>query len=665
MDPDQTRPQPPLDDAQGLDEIQRAPQSGRTGDVEESEDLYQQAIEAYFSSPNYGQGLDHLKQAEESARAENVEKTEELYRQAIDAYRVGLHDAKGLGYSRRRGQAGAPETAQDVNRSFSESILAGADYELGVGIAGYASFLIGQKRLVEARSLLEEYVSPETDHQLIWVQYQSVLRLQGDVDRLCWAIATETANKKGEYPRGTTAERIVEAARRAEKEGAADVARELAERALETARGEGDAGGRWAALGLLGVLLEKAGTVDEAIRVWRDAFAEGSTDALTVERLAMNLEKRDGRAAVIELIDQALERELPASVENKLRTRRERCVAQAAGRKPKEVAAFTERAGHGAFVCRFQTQVKPPVVHLHNYDSTVRCYCHWQGRGAIVDLDLESGRELRRVDGLPGATYYHVAPELWALGTRRTGPVGQGVTNLHFFKPDGSLAKSTTVPDGTTEAAFGSDTWYVGCRDGALYAFEPDGELRWCWPVPGSERACEDSYLRPNPYFVAATADVVVCSARGDVYALRRDGAPLRAVAGSSKGQVFVYGADGGAKEVRDLGLSHCFLPARRGDGSVAADASSGTTVSLFRGGVQTGSFETETPPTGLRMLGDLVVMWSGRSVRVVDLHGALVWEVELTKLIEAFEVAGERIVCRAGPVIAFTRTRPIPGRQE
>lgn len=602
MDPDEARAQRSPGKALPRHGNEAPTGRERLQDAEDIDEFYERAIDAHRASADGRRSAEYLRQAAARLKAGDAEAAEELYRQALDAHRAELADAQALGrlYDETKSRrTNNPEWTDLVHGKSIEGSLASANYGLGVGIAQYASFLINQGREAEARRLLEELITPKTDHQLVWVQYQRVLLKLGDVDRLCWAIATETANKKGEYPRGTTAERIVEAARRAEKAGDAAVARLLVQRSLEIAGDESDTSGRWAALGLLGGLLEKAASTDEAIHIWRDAFAEGSTDAVTVERLAMLLEKRKERAAVIELIDAALERGFTASVENKLRMRRERCRALMVGEKPQEVAAFTERHGQGTFTCRFQTQVKPPLVHLHMHGSTIRCYCHSQGRGSIVDLDLLTGREVRRVDSLPGATYYHVSPDLWALGTRRTGPVGQGVTNLHFFRPDGTLARSTSVPDGTTEAAFGADTWYVGCRDGALYAFEPDGNLRWRWPVPGSEQVAEDPYQRPNPYFVAAGSDFVVCSNHEDLYALRRDGTPLRVVAGTNKGQVFVYDADGGAKEVRDFGLSHCFLPARHGDGSVAADASSRTTVSLFRDGVQTGSVETDTPPHG------------------------------------------------------------------
>ena len=657
MDPHQSRPQSPLDETQGPDSAQEATEGARSDDVEGADELYADAIDEYLTGPNYGRGLNLLHKAEESRRTDDVGRTEELYRQAIDAYRVGLHDAQGLGSSTQRPRAGAPGAAQDVNRSFSESILAGADYGLGVGIAGFASSLIDQGRLAEARRLLEEIVSPETDHQLVWVQYQHVLLAQGDVDRLCWAIATELANKKGEYPRGTTAERIVEFARRAEKASDMDVARALVGRALETARDEGDVGGRWAALGLSGVILEKAGATGDALRVWRDAFEEGSTDAVTVERLAMHLEKRKDYTALTELIDAALQRGFPASIEHKLRTRRERCRARSVGEKPQEVPTFTERAGQGTFTCIFQTQVKPPVVHIHISGSIARCFCAWRDRGSIVDLDLLTGREVRRVDGLPGASRYAVSPDGWALGTKRTGPVGQGATYLCFFRPDGTLARRTSVPDGNTEVAYAAASWYVGCRDGYLYAFEAGGDLRWRWPVPGSEGEYEDAYQRPNPYFVAADSDVVVCSNHGSIYALSRDGALLPATSGPSRGQVLVHDAPGDAKEVQGLGLAGGWPMALHGDGSVAAEWRYGI-LSLFSGGVETGSVEVEIGPTGLRLLGDWVVMWSGRSVRVVDSHGTTVWEVELAKYIETLEVADDYIVCRAGPVVAFTRAR-------
>ena len=57
---------------------------------------------------------------------------------------------------------------------------------------------------------------------------------------------------------------------------------------------------------------------------------------------------------LIQVIDSALARGLPANVEERLRKRRERCSAHSSGRKAADVPSYSERHGAGAFSCRFQ-----------------------------------------------------------------------------------------------------------------------------------------------------------------------------------------------------------------------------------------------------------------------------------------------------------------------
>ena len=66
-------------------------------------------------------------------------------------------------------------------------------------------------------------------------------------------------------------------ARRADREGAPAFAEAIAQWVAEKAASDGDKEGRWAAIGDLGRILERAGRLDEAVNMWRDAFDEGKS----------------------------------------------------------------------------------------------------------------------------------------------------------------------------------------------------------------------------------------------------------------------------------------------------------------------------------------------------------------------------------------------------
>jgi hypothetical protein len=75
------------------------------------------------------------------------------------------------------------------------------------------------------------------------------------------------------------------------------------------------------------------------------------------------------------------------------------------------------------------------------------------------------------------------------------------------------------------EAPFG---WYVGCRDGFLYALERSGELRWRWQTPGAaafrSAGPGDVYSRPCPYRLAANGHSALVGWFGSIWSVAPDG---------------------------------------------------------------------------------------------------------------------------------------------
>ena len=89
------------------------------------------------------------------------------------------------------------------------------------------------------------------------------------------------------------------------------------------------------------------------------------------------------------------------------------------------------------------------------------------------------------------------------------------------------MAAESSVPDATSEIALGPNLWYVGCRNGCLYAFGFDGKQRWVWGTPGSKDFDNNAYLRPCPYYVASRRSFAAVASMGNIYAVSSRGKTL------------------------------------------------------------------------------------------------------------------------------------------
>jgi len=268
------------------------------------------------------------------------------------------------------------------------------------------------------------------------------------------------------------------------------------------------------------------------VNMWRVAFDEGSRDPDTAGRLSMHLERAKDYVASMEVIREALSRGLPASAEESLRKRLARCESKTAGKAPSkaskpDVAAYSVRRGSTLFEPIFQTRLKLSIKDLELIGNTARCLLASKESSTLVDIDLVNGSEVRRIDNLPplGDTWF--TPDGRGIGTRRTGAIGQGPTLLTFIDAEGCVAAKSSVPDATSEIALGPDVWYVGCRNGLLYAFGFDGRQRWAWETPGSRDYEENAYFRPCPYFVASKQSFAVVASMGNIFAVSPNGKTL------------------------------------------------------------------------------------------------------------------------------------------
>ena len=197
--------------------------------------------------------------------------------------------------------------------------------------------------------------------------------------------------------------------------------------------------------------------------------------------------------------------------------------------------AFTERQpatetwpthadGGLTLVPVFERRLRPAVRDLALVGECARCLLTGKTTSSLVDVDLTTGRETRRIEHLPRIGNVWFAADGSGLGIRRTAAIGRGETTLIFIDAEGRVIHQTSVPDATSEVAEDAEGWCVGCRNGDLIAFTKHGRQRWIWTVPGADREVSDPYARRCPYYVVATGSGVVVASFRDVYAIDAQG---------------------------------------------------------------------------------------------------------------------------------------------
>jgi tetratricopeptide (TPR) repeat protein len=397
----------------------------------------------------------------------------------------------------------------------------GLDFALG----RYGAFLLDKGRLDEAATVLEEAIRLGTDIPAIWNDYLEILTRRRDLAGLFAAVDSMVASVR--FPVDKT-DTVLRYAKQAERSDDPSFAESVARRALEEATARGDEAGRWPTAGVLGQILDRADRVQEAVVLWAEAFEEGSNDPITASRLSMHLERSKDYKAAARIIRVALGRGLPANVEEQLRKRLARCeVKVTPGHKRADVPAFSVRHGEGVFELVFQVRLKPPVTDLEIVGATARCFGVSKGVGSLIDVDLGTGAEIRRVDGLPELGDTQFSSSGWGIGIKRTAKVGAGPTELWFLDPTGAVVSRAAVPDASSQIALGPDLWYVGCRDGRLYVFDSQGRKSWEWETPGARGYSGDPYFRPCPYYVASGGLFAAVASMGTIYAVSPAGATL------------------------------------------------------------------------------------------------------------------------------------------
>ncbi len=77
--------------------------------------------------------------------------------------------------------------------------------------------------------------------------------------------------------------------------------------------------------------------------------------------------------------------------------------------------SFTVMHDEGALALVHQVRVRPPIRNLELVGTVVRCMGVSRGMTSVIDIDLESGEEVRRVGGLPSFHNIHYLPSGWVL----------------------------------------------------------------------------------------------------------------------------------------------------------------------------------------------------------------------------------------------------------
>lgn len=395
----------------------------------------------------------------------------------------------------------------------------GVDYALG----RYGAFLLAQRRTDEAQKILEQAISHKTDIPAIWFDYIRLIVDRYDLEALKSTIEKMSASLHQRVEQ----EFLLSHARRVQREGKLEFAEAIVRWVIDLSIKMNNNKDRWAAIGDLGNILEQAGRLDEAMKLWNEAFNEGSADTTTADRLSMHLERAKDYAGANTIIREALTRGFPANVEESLRKRLLRCESKIEGKKtkkPLDITAYSIRFGIGLFQQVFQLRLKSGVRDLELLGPSARCLLVSKESSTIIDIDIASGEEVNRIEGLPVLDDTKFAPNRYGISIKRTAAIGKGPTLLTFLDANCRVARETSVPNATSEIALGPNMWYVGCRNGHLYAFSFEGKSLWSWETPGAREYNDNEYFRPCPYYVVSNQSFAAIGSMANIYAVDASG---------------------------------------------------------------------------------------------------------------------------------------------
>lgn len=383
-----------------------------------------------------------------------------------------------------------------------------------------ARFMIGENRLDDAEREIRVGLGHTPENHDLWNALRDVMHIRRDASGLISAaLGHPGVIDDLDYVWSELCQIADDSAR----EGYQQFAEELAGCMAEHAQTNGNTNAYWAAIGVLGRVMERGDRSSEAVDIWQSAFERGSQDPLTINRLSMHLERQKEQAAAIAIIEKGLAYGLPSNVEEQLRKRLERCRAQIENRPRKETTAFSVRTGEHEMDLLFQARVTPAIREFSVHNGVGRSWGHRRHSGSWSAWSMKTGTLLSQHEDLPRLRELQFASDGHAIGATQTGPVDECVTELGFLSPDGELIGEATLPNGLSQISSEAEgVWFVGCRDGGLYAYSVAGEHLWTWWTPGGREFDGDRYMRPCPYFVTAGRDGAIVASFGTVYGISR-----------------------------------------------------------------------------------------------------------------------------------------------
>ena len=147
-----------------------------------------------------------------------------------------------------------------------------------------------------------------------------------------------------------------------------------------------------------------------------------------------------------------------------------------------------------------------------------------------------------------------------------SSPVGRGPSALRLFAGSSrEPVRTLELPDAISAVADAPWGWYVGCRDGFLYALDRSGDLVWRWQTPGASAFRSagpgEGYFRPCPYRLAANGRSALVGWLGHVWSVGPDGETewqlhLQDLSGRSVSEIRVPFGHAAAAAASALGVS-------------------------------------------------------------------------------------------------------------
>lgn len=183
----------------------------------------------------------------------------------------------------------------------------------------------------------------------------------------------------------------------------------------------------------------------------------------------------------------------------------------------------------GAERCRERfLRVRRPMFHrlYPQGDAVVALPRPGTKTAGPVAFELSGGRELD-----PGTVPAEAAPQ---SGERvrleyLSSPVGRSPSELRLFSGSSQEPwRTLELPDAVSGVAEAPLGWYVGCRDGFLYALGRSGDVLWRWQTPGASAFRSagpgEVYFRPCPYRLASNGRSALVSWLGSLWSVGPDG---------------------------------------------------------------------------------------------------------------------------------------------